>query len=62
LKKFVKIRQALEVPPPDPSWPPAAGDSAPRSLPSRDHTHTYFTSIKRFKFVAFLMKLLRSKF
>jgi len=31
LKKFVKIRQirqALEVPPPDPSLPPAAGGSA----------------------------------
>jgi len=30
LKKFVKIRQALEIPPRDPSWPPAAGGSTPR--------------------------------
>jgi len=51
-KKLVKIRQALEVPPPDPSWSPAAGGSAPRSPPPCDLTHTYSTAIKRFKFVA----------
>jgi len=51
-KKFVKIRQALEVPPLNPSWPPAAGDSAPKPPLSCDLTHTYCTATKRFKLVA----------
>jgi len=52
LKKFVKIRQALEVPPPYPNWLPAAGGSVPRLPPPCDFTHTYFTATKRYKFVA----------
>jgi len=32
-EKIIKSPQALEVPPPDPSWPPAAGGSAPDPLP-----------------------------
>jgi len=52
LKKFEKIRQALEVPLPDPSWLPAAGGSAPRPPPPSDLTHTYCTVTKRSKFVA----------
>jgi len=51
LKKFVKIRQALEVPPPDPSWLPADGGSAPRPPPPCDLTYTYSTATKRSKFV-----------
>jgi len=42
-KKFVKIRQALKVPPPDPSWTPAAGGSAPRPLsPVRSYPHLLY--------------------
>jgi len=52
LKKFVKIRQALEVPLPDSSWHPAAGGSAPRPSPPCDLTHTYFTAAKCSKIVA----------
>jgi len=50
--KFVKVRQALELPTSDPSWPPTAGDSGPRPPPPCDLTSTYCTATKRFKFVA----------
>jgi len=64
LKKFVKIRQALEVPPPDPSWLPAARSSASRPPPQCDLTHAYCTATKRFTFVALFneIKVLRRKF
>jgi len=42
-EKFVKIYQTLEVPLPDPSWPPAAWGSAPRSLsPMRSYPHLLY--------------------
>jgi len=49
--KFVKICQALEVPPPDPSWPLVTGGSAPRPLTPCNLIHTYCSATKRFKFV-----------
>jgi len=52
LKNFVKIHEALEVPPPDPRWPLADGGSAPRTPPPCDLTQTYCTVTKRFKFIA----------
>jgi len=61
LKKFVKIRQALEVPPTDPSWLPAARGSAPRRPPPFDLTHTYFTATKRSKFVAYFNEGFKGK-
>jgi len=36
-----KICQALDVPPPDPSWPPTTEGSAPRPLLPCNLTHTY---------------------
>jgi len=62
LKKFVKVRQALEVPPPDPSWPPAAGGSSPRPPPPCDLTHTYCTATNVLSLSHFLMKVSRGKF
>jgi len=50
--KYVKIRQTLEIPLPDPSWLSAAGRYAPRSSPPCDLIHTYCTATKRYKFVA----------
>jgi len=41
---FEKICQALEVSPPDPSWPPAAGGFTPDPLPSpvRSYPHLLY--------------------
>jgi len=40
-ENICKIRQALlKIPPPDPSWPPAAGGFAPKPLPPCVLTHT----------------------
>jgi len=61
LKKFVKIRQALEVPPTDPSWLPAVRGSALRRPPPFDLTHTYFTATKRSKFVAYFNEGFKGK-
>jgi len=58
-----KKPQALEITPPNPNWPPAAGGSALRPSPSCDLTHTYYTAIKSFKFVALLTEgFLRENF
>jgi len=64
LKRFVKIRQALEVPPPDPSWLPAAGGSAPRPPPPCDQnvlSLSYYTATKCFKFVALCNEVFTGK-
>jgi len=55
--KFVKIRQALEVPLPDPSWLSADGSPAPRPLP-RAILPTPTLLLQSL----FLMKVLREKF
>jgi len=46
LKKFVKIRQALEVPPPDSSWLPAArGLFTQTPSPVRSYPHLLYCYI-----------------
>jgi len=52
----------MKVPPPDPSWPPAAGGSAPRPSLPYDLTHIYCTTTKRFKFVALFNEGFKEKF
>jgi len=43
LKKFVKICQALEVPPPDSIWPPADRDLCPQTpSPVRSYPHLLY--------------------
>jgi len=42
-EKIEKIRQALKIPPSDPSWLPAAGGSAPRHPhPMRPYPHLLY--------------------
>jgi len=58
LKKFVKIRQVLEVPPPDLRWPPAPPDPLPRAiLPTPTVLLQNVLSLS-----PFLMKVLRGNF
>jgi len=55
---FVKLRQVLAVPTPDPSWPPVAGTSLPRVILP---TPTVLLQ-NVLKLSPFLMKVLRRKF
>jgi len=61
-EKICKNSLGSGGPPPDPSWLPAAGGSAPRPPPSCDLTRTYFTTTKRSGFVALFNEGFMGKF
>jgi len=60
--KICKNRQALEVSPPNPNGPPAAGGSAPRpASPVQSYPDQCCIATKRFKFIALFKEGFKEK-